>query len=196
MSFSSRCGRTVRVGRFRRGDERASRADRHPRHDRGSARSESVGTWSSSPDRRGARAADARTVADVYLRSRHASVRRSRPRSTATTTSGAGSPPSCCPSGGCGWPTTTALLALLVLEGEWVDQLYVDAPWFGRGLGSTLLPGRRRAVPAGSSSGPSKRTIGRIASTSGTASCSRSGPTDPGTTSGRPIAATAGARTA
>ena len=33
----------------------------------------------------------------------------------------------------------TTVLALLVLKGEWVDQLYVDPAWFGRGLGSALL---------------------------------------------------------
>jgi GNAT superfamily N-acetyltransferase len=30
-------------------------------------------------------------------------------------------------------------VALLVLEGEWIDQLYVDPLWTGRGLGSTLI---------------------------------------------------------
>jgi GNAT superfamily N-acetyltransferase len=32
-----------------------------------------------------------------------------------------------------------AILALLVLDGPWVDQLYVDPPATGQGLGSRLL---------------------------------------------------------
>ena len=37
----------------------------------------------------------------------------------------------------------------LVLDGEWVDQLYVDPPWFGRGVGSALLARAQARRPAG-----------------------------------------------
>ena len=84
--------------------------------------------------------ADARAVADVYLRSRHASVP-------------AIPPPVHSDDDVRQWFATVVLperevwvaadgtnvLALLVLEGEWVDQLYVDPAWFGRELGSALL---------------------------------------------------------
>jgi GNAT superfamily N-acetyltransferase len=32
-----------------------------------------------------------------------------------------------------------ALLGLLVLDGDWVEQLYIDPAWTGRGLGTRLL---------------------------------------------------------
>ena len=42
-----------------------------------------------------------------------------------------------------------AIVALLVLEDEWVDQLYVDPDWTGRGLGTRLLAVAKAQRPAG-----------------------------------------------
>jgi GNAT superfamily N-acetyltransferase len=33
----------------------------------------------------------------------------------------------------------TGILAMMLLEGHWIDQLYVDPIWAGRGIGSRLL---------------------------------------------------------
>ena len=41
------------------------------------------------------------------------------------------------------------VVALLVLEGDWVDQLYVDPDWTGRGLGTRLLEVAKAERPAG-----------------------------------------------
>jgi GNAT superfamily N-acetyltransferase len=43
-----------------------------------------------------------------------------------------------------GWPT-----GILVLEDDWVDQLYVDPDWTGRGIGSRLLELAKRERPGG-----------------------------------------------
>ena len=102
------------------------------------------------PTVRRATPADARAVADVYLRSRHESVP-------------AIPPPVHSDDDIRRWFATVVLperevwvandgtdvLALLVLEGEWVDQLYVDPPWFGRGLGSALLARAQARRPGG-----------------------------------------------
>lgn len=40
-------------------------------------------------------------------------------------------------------------VALLVLDGDWVDQLYVDAGRTGRGLGTQMLQLARQLRPAG-----------------------------------------------
>ncbi len=42
-----------------------------------------------------------------------------------------------------------AVIALLVLEGDWVDQLYVDPAWTGRGIGSGLLAVAKQQRPGG-----------------------------------------------
>jgi GNAT superfamily N-acetyltransferase len=42
-----------------------------------------------------------------------------------------------------------ALLGLLVLEGEWIDQLYVDPDHVGRGHGAALMEVAKRARPSG-----------------------------------------------
>jgi GNAT superfamily N-acetyltransferase len=42
-----------------------------------------------------------------------------------------------------------AVVALLVLEGDWVDHLYVDPDWTGRGLGGRLLEVAKAQRPAG-----------------------------------------------
>jgi GNAT superfamily N-acetyltransferase len=41
------------------------------------------------------------------------------------------------------------IVALLVLDGTWVDQLYVDPEWTGNGLGSRLLVLAKELRPAG-----------------------------------------------
>lgn len=40
-------------------------------------------------------------------------------------------------------------VALLVLDGDWVDQLYVDAGRTGRGLGTQMLQLAKQLRPAG-----------------------------------------------
>ncbi|MEV0901848.1 GNAT family N-acetyltransferase [Actinoplanes sp. NPDC049802] len=40
-------------------------------------------------------------------------------------------------------------LAVLVLDGDWIDQLYVDPPVTGRGLGSQLVDLAKTRRPAG-----------------------------------------------
>jgi GNAT superfamily N-acetyltransferase len=42
-----------------------------------------------------------------------------------------------------------AVVAVLVLEDEWVDQLYVEPGHTGRGVGSRLIAVAKRARPAG-----------------------------------------------
>jgi ribosomal protein S18 acetylase RimI-like enzyme len=41
------------------------------------------------------------------------------------------------------------LRAILVLDGDWVDQLYVDPGWTDRGIGSRLLDAAKRERPGG-----------------------------------------------
>jgi GNAT superfamily N-acetyltransferase len=40
-------------------------------------------------------------------------------------------------------------VALMVLDREWIDQLYVDPPWMRRGVGGTLLGHAMRRRPTG-----------------------------------------------
>jgi GNAT superfamily N-acetyltransferase len=41
------------------------------------------------------------------------------------------------------------VVALMVLDGDWIDQLYVDPEWFGRGLGSQLVELAKELRPSG-----------------------------------------------
>jgi GNAT superfamily N-acetyltransferase len=41
------------------------------------------------------------------------------------------------------------VIALMVLDGEWIDQLYVDPVWTGRGIGGTLLEHAKGLRPIG-----------------------------------------------
>jgi GNAT superfamily N-acetyltransferase len=45
--------------------------------------------------------------------------------------------------------TEAGVVALLVLDGDWVDQLYVDPGLTGRGLGRALLDVAKRERPSG-----------------------------------------------
>jgi GNAT superfamily N-acetyltransferase len=45
--------------------------------------------------------------------------------------------------------TGATIVALLVLDGDWVDQLYVEPGWTGRGVGSRLLGLAKDQRPAG-----------------------------------------------
>ena len=42
-----------------------------------------------------------------------------------------------------------ALVALMLLEGEWIEQLYVDPSWTSRGIGTRLLEVAKRSRPGG-----------------------------------------------
>jgi GNAT superfamily N-acetyltransferase len=42
-----------------------------------------------------------------------------------------------------------ALLGLMVLDGDWVEQLYIDPAWTGRGLGTRLLELGKQRRPDG-----------------------------------------------
>jgi len=46
-------------------------------------------------------------------------------------------------------PGDTGIVALMVLDGDWVDQLYVHPEWTGRGVGSALLDQAKARRPDG-----------------------------------------------
>lgn len=46
-------------------------------------------------------------------------------------------------------PDEPSIVAVLVLDGDWLDQLHVDAGWFGRGIGSVLVELAKRRRPGG-----------------------------------------------
>jgi GNAT superfamily N-acetyltransferase len=94
---------------------------------------------------------DAAAIADLLIRSRRAAI---------------GAIPAAVHSDGdtLMWITTTVvperevwlmedvdgrLLAVLVLDGDWVDQLYVDPAFTGKGLGSRLIELAKSRRPAG-----------------------------------------------
>jgi GNAT superfamily N-acetyltransferase len=41
------------------------------------------------------------------------------------------------------------VVGLMVLDGDWVDQLYVDPSWTGRGLGSRFVEQAKEVRPGG-----------------------------------------------
>ena len=61
------------------------------------------------------------------------------------------------------------LVAILVLDGAAIDQLYVEPGLEGRGVGAALVEHAKRLHPSGLGLGPSSRTPARCASTNGTA---------------------------
>ena len=89
---------------------------------------------------RRARTEEARTIADVWLRSRYASIP-AIPRPVHTDAEIRDWFASVLVSDRELWVIAPGErpVALLVLEGEWVNQLYVDPPWTGQGLGSMLI---------------------------------------------------------
>jgi GNAT superfamily N-acetyltransferase len=42
-----------------------------------------------------------------------------------------------------------AVVAVMVLDGAWLDQLYVEPEWYGRGVGSALLAHAKSLRPGG-----------------------------------------------
>jgi GNAT superfamily N-acetyltransferase len=93
---------------------------------------------------------DAAAIADVWLRSRAASVPRIPPPVHTDDEVHAW-------FGGVVLPTKEvwvaeagdALVALLVLEGEWIDQLYVEPHYVGRGVGAGLIAVAKQERPSG-----------------------------------------------
>jgi GNAT superfamily N-acetyltransferase len=45
--------------------------------------------------------------------------------------------------------TAGEALAVMVLDGDWIDQLYVDPAWTGKGLGTRLVDLAKSRRPAG-----------------------------------------------
>jgi GNAT superfamily N-acetyltransferase len=89
---------------------------------------------------RRARPEEARTIADVWLRSRYASIP-AIPPPVHTDDEVRDWFASVLVSDRDVWVIAPGecSVALLVLEGEWINQLYVDPSWTGQGLGSMLV---------------------------------------------------------
>ena len=64
------------------------------------------------------------------------------------------------------------IATLLVLDGEWIDQLYVDPDHFGKGHGSSLIAVAARQRPAGLKLWTFEANVRAAGSTSGTGSWS------------------------
>lgn len=102
-----------------------------------------------APTIRRAEESDAETVADVFLRCRHHAV--------------PDIPPPAFPdeqvrawlegvvrNGREVWVAeTTTILGFIMLEDDWIEQLYVDPDWTGRGVGAALLEVAKRHRPEG-----------------------------------------------
>ena len=94
--------------------------------------------------------ADARSVAEVWLRSRHASVP-SIPAPVHTDDEVPGYFASVVLPQQEVWVAEMddAVVAVLSLDGAWVDHLYVDPAWTGRGVGARLLTRAKAQRPDG-----------------------------------------------
>jgi GNAT superfamily N-acetyltransferase len=53
-------------------------------------------------------------------------------------------------------------LGILILDDDWVDQLYVDPSWTGRRIGARLLATAKRERPSGLRLCPVSRTSGTM----------------------------------
>ena len=84
------------------------------------------------------------------------------------------------------------LLGLMVLDGHWVEQLYIDPAWTGRGLGTVSSSWVSSGGLTGSSCGRSCRMCGRSGSMNATGSPLRRGPTGAVMRSTHLICATSG----
>ena len=99
---------------------------------------------------RRAEASDSRSVADVWLRSRRAAVPSIPPPVHSDDEVRAWFATIVVPTRET-WviEDEVGVVALLVMEGDWVDQLYVDPVYFGRRLGSQLLGLAKEHHPGG-----------------------------------------------
>ena len=84
------------------------------------------------------------------------------------------------------------VVAVMVLDGGWLDQLYVDPDQTGRGIGASSSSTPSAAGPTGSSCGPSSPPSGRSRSTSAPGSRSWRRPTVRATRRGNPTCASPG----
>jgi len=98
---------------------------------------------------RRAEADDARAVADVWLRSRRASVHWSPSPVHSDDEVREWFATVVLPTRETWVIEDDGVVALLVMDGAWVDQLYVDPAYLGRGLGSQLLDLAKEHHPDG-----------------------------------------------
>ncbi len=93
---------------------------------------------------------EAGSVADVWLRSRRAAIPSIPPPVHDDDDVRAWFDDVVLPKGDT-WvvDSQAGIVGLLVLDDAWVDQLYIDPSWSGRGLGSMLLGFAKAARPAG-----------------------------------------------
>jgi len=102
------------------------------------------------PRVRRATASDAESVADVYVRARHHAVPdipplRGPDDRVRAWLVGVVS------SGGEVWlaEAEDAIVGVMLLKDDWIEQLYLDPGWTGRGIGSTLVDVAKRCRPDG-----------------------------------------------
>lgn len=93
------------------------------------------------------------------------------------------------------WVATVdgSVVAMMTLDGDDLDQLYIDPAWQGRGIGRRLVDVAKERSPSGLTLWTFQVNEPPVASTSGTVSWWRSGPTDCATRSGSRTSGTCGA---